>query len=156
MRSSGRLVLAVLLVVAAVGCRSKPMRVCMHGDMDMTGAMNMTGDLGMSIRMRQPAIDAFFSRLPNTLIVKKKAATVTAPSDSKFYGTPDPTLLIERLSEEHATVKTLAPTRLKVGDRVSVLPNHSCVVTNLMDELVLAEDGQVTGRIRVDARGKIS
>ena len=48
MRSSGRLVLAVLLVVAAVGCRSKPMRVCMHGDMDMTGAMNMTGDLGMS------------------------------------------------------------------------------------------------------------
>ena len=34
-------------------------------------------------------------------------------------GTPDPTLLIERLSEEHATVKTLAPTRLKVGDRVA-------------------------------------
>lgn len=71
-------------------------------------------------------------------------------------GTPDPTLVIERLSEEHATVKALAPTRLKIGDRVSVLPNHSCVVTNLMDELVLAEGGQVTGRIRVDARGKIS
>ena len=27
------------------------------------------GDLGMSIRMRQPAVDAFFSRLPNTLYV---------------------------------------------------------------------------------------
>src|SRR4051812_27831632 len=25
------------------------------------------GDLGMSIRMRQPAVEAFFSRLPNTL-----------------------------------------------------------------------------------------
>jgi peptide/nickel transport system permease protein len=27
------------------------------------------GDLGMSIRMRQPAVDAFFSRLPNTLLI---------------------------------------------------------------------------------------
>jgi peptide/nickel transport system permease protein len=27
------------------------------------------GDLGMSIRMRQPAVDAFFSRLPNTLSI---------------------------------------------------------------------------------------
>ena len=71
-------------------------------------------------------------------------------------GTPDPTLVIERLSEEHATVKATAPTRLKIGDRVRVLPNHSCVVTNLMDELVLAEGDVVTGRIRVAARGRIS
>ncbi len=71
-------------------------------------------------------------------------------------GTPDPTLVIERLSEEHATVKATAPTRLQTGDRVRVLPNHSCVVTNLMDELVMAEGTTVTGRIRVAARGRIS
>lgn len=71
-------------------------------------------------------------------------------------GTPDPTLLIERLSEEHATVKATAPTRLKIGDRVRVLPNHSCVVTNLMDELVLTDGDTVTGRIKVAARGRIS
>lgn len=71
-------------------------------------------------------------------------------------GTPDSTLVIERLSEEHATVKATAPTRLKIGDRVRVLPNHSCVVTNLMDELVVAEGETVTGRIRVAARGRIS
>ncbi len=70
-------------------------------------------------------------------------------------GTPDETLLIERLSEEHATVKTLAPTRLKIGDRVRVLPNHACVVTNLMDELVMAENGASAGVIKVDARGRI-
>jgi ABC-type dipeptide/oligopeptide/nickel transport system permease component len=29
----------------------------------------LQGDLGMSIRMRQPATDAFFSRLPNTLAI---------------------------------------------------------------------------------------
>ena len=71
-------------------------------------------------------------------------------------GTPDPTLVIERLSEEHATVKATAPTRLKIGDRVRVLPNHSCVVTNLMNELVVAEGETVTGRIPVAARGRIS
>jgi peptide/nickel transport system permease protein len=27
------------------------------------------GDLGMSIRMKQPAVDAFFDRLPNTLVI---------------------------------------------------------------------------------------
>ncbi len=70
-------------------------------------------------------------------------------------GTPDETLLIERLSEEHATVKALAPTRLKIGDRVRVLPNHACVVTNLMDELVMAENGETAGAIKVDARGRI-
>jgi protease-4 len=54
MRSSRRLLLVLLLACAAAGCRSKPMRVCMDGSMDMTGdmamtgSMNMTGDLGMS------------------------------------------------------------------------------------------------------------
>lgn len=71
-------------------------------------------------------------------------------------GTPDTTLVIERLSEEHATVKATAPTRLKIGDRVRVLPNHSCVVTNLMNELVLTDGTNVVGRITVDARGRIS
>ncbi|MDP2373833.1 MAG: ABC transporter permease, partial [Reyranella sp.] len=27
------------------------------------------GDLGMSIRMKQPAVEAFFDRLPNTLVL---------------------------------------------------------------------------------------
>jgi D-serine deaminase-like pyridoxal phosphate-dependent protein len=70
-------------------------------------------------------------------------------------GTPDETLVIERLSEEHATVRATAPTRLKVGDRVRILPNHACVVTNLMDDLVAAENGEAAGAIRVDARGRI-
>src|SRR3954469_10077401 len=43
----------------------------------------------------------------------------------------DETLLIERLSEEHATVKVTGTPRLEPGDRVHVVPNHSCVVSNL-------------------------
>ena len=71
-------------------------------------------------------------------------------------GTPDETLLIERLSEEHATVKALAPTRLKVGDRVRVLPNHSCLVANMVDDVRLVAGDEVVDTLRVAARGKIA
>src|SRR5690606_32993156 len=43
---------------------------------------------------------------------------------------PDSAFVIERLSEEHATVKAHpGAARLEVGDRVRVIPNHSCVVS---------------------------
>ena len=49
-------------------------------------------------------------------------------------GSADSNLLIERLSEEHATVRALnGSTRLEPGDRVRIVPNHSCVVSNLAD-----------------------
>jgi protease IV len=53
-RTAVHLIVIALAACLAAGCRSKPMRVCMSGDMDMkgdmdmTGSMNMTGDLGMS------------------------------------------------------------------------------------------------------------
>jgi D-serine deaminase-like pyridoxal phosphate-dependent protein len=72
--------------------------------------------------------------------------------------TPDPALTIERLSEEHATVAVRGDSALKIGDRVKVLPNHSCVVTNLVDELLVtggANGMDVIDRIPVAARGRI-
>lgn len=69
---------------------------------------------------------------------------------------PDETLLIERLSEEHAAVRVLGGhTPLEPGDRVRILPNHSCVVTNLVDELLLVDGDVVVERIPVAARGRI-
>ena len=48
---------------------------------------------------------------------------------------PDEGLIVERLSEEHATVRVAAGgTPLEPGDRVRVVPNHSCVVSNLVDK----------------------
>lgn len=77
---------------------------------------------------------------------------------------PDPDLIIERLSEEHATVRVAPPspgrfgeaggTALEPGDRVRVLPNHACVVTNLMDQLWLV-DGETVEPLPVAARGRI-
>ena len=67
----------------------------------------------------------------------------------------DAGLNVERLSEEHATVKVLgAGTRLRPGDLVRILPNHSCVVSNLADEVILVDGTQVVDRLPVAARGK--
>jgi len=68
--------------------------------------------------------------------------------------TPDPAIVIERLSEEHATAQVPASSPLKPGDRVRILPNHSCVVTNLADELLLVEGSTIVDRLPVAARGR--
>jgi D-serine deaminase-like pyridoxal phosphate-dependent protein len=68
---------------------------------------------------------------------------------------PDDDLIVERLSEEHATVRVVSgSTPLEPGDLVRVLPNHACVVTNLVDALWLL-DGNTLESLPVAARGKI-
>lgn len=64
-------------------------------------------------------------------------------------------LLIERLSEEHATVKVTGTTPLEPGDRVRIIPNHSCVVSNLVDQAWLI-DGESIEPLPIMARGKIT
>ena len=68
--------------------------------------------------------------------------------------TPDASIAIERLSEEHGVARVLPDCPLKVGDRVRILPNHACVVTNLTNELLLTDGLTVVDRIEVAARGK--
>ena len=71
-------------------------------------------------------------------------------------GGVDDSLTIERLSEEHATVRVTGATTLEPGDRVRVLPNHSCVVSNLVDAVRLVDDERVIETLPVAARGRIS
>ena len=68
----------------------------------------------------------------------------------------DGTLVIERLSEEHATVRANGGTPLEPGDRVRILPNHACVVVNMVDEVLLVEGDHMVDRLPVAARGKIT
>jgi D-serine deaminase-like pyridoxal phosphate-dependent protein len=74
---------------------------------------------------------------------------------------PDHSLLIERLSEEHATARVLdhppaGSAHLKTGDLVRVLPNHSCVVSNLVDVVWIEREGEIVGELPVAARGRIT
>jgi len=71
-------------------------------------------------------------------------------------GSVDESLVVERLSEEHATVRVVGETRLKPGDRVRILPNHSCTVSNLVDAVRLVEGDRVIDTLPVAARGRIT
>jgi D-serine deaminase-like pyridoxal phosphate-dependent protein len=63
---------------------------------------------------------------------------------------------IAKLSEEHAQVDVTASDRApKIGQRVSVIPNHICPCVNLQDNVWWQEEGAVPRALRVDARGKV-
>jgi D-serine deaminase-like pyridoxal phosphate-dependent protein len=69
---------------------------------------------------------------------------------------PDGSIAIERLSEEHAVASVPADHPLHIGDRVRIVPNHSCVVTNLADELLFVDGLSIVDRVPVAARGRNS
>ena len=84
-------------------------------------------------------------------------AVLAGDSDALDYAREiDEALLIERLSEEHATVRVNGTTRLEPGDRVRVVPNHSCVVSNLVDVIRVVEGDEVVETLPVAARGRIT
>ena len=83
-------------------------------------------------------------------------AVLAGETDNLDYAREiDETLTIERLSEEHATVRVTGETRLEPGDRVRVVPNHSCVVSNLVDVVRLVDGDRVIDTLPVAARGRI-
>jgi D-serine deaminase-like pyridoxal phosphate-dependent protein len=40
-----------------------------------------------------------------------------------------------------------------LGERLEIIPNHACVVTNLFNEVAVVRAGKVVDRWRVAARG---
>jgi D-serine deaminase-like pyridoxal phosphate-dependent protein len=88
-----------------------------------------------------------FNAVPGYGALSPSASAALEPHDG---------FTVERLSEEHATVKVApgAPT-LNIGDRVRIVPNHSCVVSNMVDTVHLVDDTSVIESVPVAARGRI-
>ncbi len=75
------------------------------------------------------------------------------------YGTvlgfPDAQII--SLSEEHGHVDlTASATRPTIGDKVQIVPNHACPVSNLVDRVVFHRSGVVVREADVAARGCVT
>lgn len=64
-------------------------------------------------------------------------------------------LTVSALSEEHGVLTSRTPHGLVVGDRLRIVPNHVCVVSNLVDHVWIGNpDGELV-RWPVAARGAV-
>src|SRR5690606_15913595 len=66
-------------------------------------------------------------------------------------------IVIDQLSEEHGRLVSNVAINLEVGDRVRIVPNHACVVSNMVDAVYLIGAGHDDVlSVPVVARGHIT
>jgi D-serine deaminase-like pyridoxal phosphate-dependent protein len=70
------------------------------------------------------------------------------------YIVEDPGVQIVKLNEEHGFLHSEHEIKFAIGDKISIIPNHACVVPNLADEMYGMRGGQLERMLTVDARGK--
>jgi len=63
---------------------------------------------------------------------------------------------IARLNEEHGVIAVAPGESFRVGERVAVLPNHACIVSNLHDQIHAARQGRIEEVWTVAARGAVT
>ena len=63
-------------------------------------------------------------------------------------------MIVTRLSEEHGIV-IRNDFDLAIGSKVRLIPNHSCVVANLLNTYTVLKDGQITDQWNIAARGQV-
>jgi D-serine deaminase-like pyridoxal phosphate-dependent protein len=68
-----------------------------------------------------------------------------------------PGAAIAALSEEHGIIDlTASPWRPAVGERLRIIPNHACVVSNMVDAVWTLRDGALADQWPVAARGRVT
>jgi D-serine deaminase-like pyridoxal phosphate-dependent protein len=86
----------------------------------------------------------------------KTLTTDSGGLDGHGYIIEHPEARIAKFAEEHGFLDLSACNdRPKVGDVVRVVPNHVCVVVNMMDRLIAVRGGEIVGEVPVAARGRL-
>lgn len=69
-----------------------------------------------------------------------------------------PEARLRALNEEHGYLDLAAVGggRPRIGEVITVIPNHACVVSNMVDSVIFHRGGDVEGRVPVAARGRVS
>lgn len=96
---------------------------------------------------------------PNRAIIDAGSKTLTSDLFGQtgyghVLGRPD--IAIDQLSEEHGRLVSQGEIGLKVGQQIRVVPNHACVVTNMVDEIQIFSGGEFLEAWPVVARGRIT
>jgi len=87
---------------------------------------------------------------------KSLAADLARESPGHGMLAEDNAAVLVKLNEEHGFLDlSNAAVKLHVGDKVHVIPNHSCVVCNLFDEMVALHRGEVVETWPIVGRGKL-
>lgn len=67
-----------------------------------------------------------------------------------------PEAVILGLSEEHGTIDlSNCASKPRIGDKLRIIPNHACVVSNLFDRVTLISKDAVVETVTVEARGRV-
>lgn len=81
---------------------------------------------------------------------------------SDLLGLPDHGYVVEfpfarivGLSEEHGVMAVDPADKISVGQRIRIVPNHVCVVSNMFDTIWMQKDDGQLVDVRVDARGRV-
>jgi D-serine deaminase-like pyridoxal phosphate-dependent protein len=100
--------------------------------------------------------------VPGQFVIDAGTKTLTsdkcgpAPDSGHGYVVEYPQAKIAKLTEEHGQVDTsqCGGRTPRVGERVTIVPNHICPCVNLQDRVWWKEDGAIRP-IDVDARGRV-
>lgn len=65
-----------------------------------------------------------------------------------------PRIRVVKLNEEHGFLRSDSAIDFAIGQKITIIPNHSCVLPNLADEIFGLRGGVVDHMLRIDARGK--
>ena len=100
--------------------------------------------------------------VPGQVVLDAGTKTLTsdrcgpAPDSGHGHIVEYPRARIARLNEEHAQVDIKDCDRSpKLGERISIIPNHICPCVNLQDNIWWREGEDEPRPMRVDARGKV-
>jgi len=96
---------------------------------------------------------------PERGILDAGSKTLTADSgglDGHGLILEHPEAKIARFAEEHGFLDLArSNTRPNIGDVVRIVPNHVCVVVNMLDDVVMVRGEEIVGVLPVAARGKL-
>lgn len=65
-----------------------------------------------------------------------------------------PNAKIYNLSEEHGWVEVKEDTEINIGEKVTIIPVHACLVMNNFDHFYLLKENQTYLKYNIEARGK--